>query len=73
MILKNWTENGALRATNRRVDKVKKLLGEVAYLWGDVDEYVVGRCDTLIKEIEDVRLDLVVTLQARAEEAEAEA
>lgn len=72
MILRNWTENRALRASNARFNKVKELLGEVACLWGDVDEYAVGRCDELIRVVEDIRTDIVLSAQARAEERETE-
>ncbi|MCK1501467.1 hypothetical protein [Bradyrhizobium sp. 188] len=69
--MKNWTENRALRASNLRFRKINKLLHEVAYLWGDVDEYVVGLCDQLIRHADNAHLELVASVQARAEEREA--
>ncbi|MGY4295409.1 hypothetical protein ACVWXN_003504 [Bradyrhizobium sp. i1.4.4] len=69
--LKNWTENRALRASNLRFRKVDKLLREVAYLWGDVDEYAVGLCDQLIRLADNAHFEIVASVQLRAEEREA--
>lgn len=72
MILKRWTENGALRASNARFRKARKLLEEVAYLWGDVDNCAVTGCDELVKLIDALQLDIVLGAQARAEDCEAQ-
>lgn len=68
--MKNWTEPRALRATNQRLRKMSTIAGEVAYLWGDVDNYAVCLCDELLKHIEDVRLEIVASVQARADDRE---
>lgn len=66
-ILKKWTENAALRATNRRMRKIDVLLIEIGSLWGDEDEYICGRIDELRRELDEARLDFVVGVQERAE------
>lgn len=70
--LKKWTEDIALRETNERMRKIEQLLGEVAYLWGDEDQYIVNHCNDLAREIEAQRLDFVAGVQARVEERTAE-
>lgn len=72
LTLKRWTEAIALRATNVRMRKIEQLLGEVAYLWGDEDQYIVNICDELAREIANARLDFVASVQARVEEREIE-
>lgn len=69
-ILKTWTESGALRATNARMEKIEDLLLEIGGLWGDVDEYIVHEVDDLRRLIENKRLDFVISVQTRAEERE---
>lgn len=66
-ILKRWTENGALRATNARYRKIDALLVEIASLWGDVDQGNVDRVDDLREAIESARLEAVIACQERAE------
>jgi hypothetical protein len=68
--LKRWTENAALRMTNRRFAEIDHLLREVAYLWGDQDEYAVGLSEQLIKLAEETKLEIIVSVQTRAEERE---
>lgn len=69
-VLKNWTENAALKATNARMEKIDAILIEIASLWGDVDEYICGECDRLRREIETAKFDFIASVQARAEERE---
>ena len=71
MKLKRWTEAIALRMTNARFRRIKKALGEIAYLWGDVDGYAVSLCTDLIDQVEEIRLDIVASAQARVEDREA--
>lgn len=68
--LKRWTENAALRMTNRRFAEIDHLLREVAYLWGDQDEYAVGLTEELIKLADQTKLEIVLSVQTRAEERE---
>ncbi len=70
MQLKRWSEAIALRMANARLRKAKKLIEEVAYLYGDVDNCVVDRCGDLIDLAEQVRLEIVEGAQARVEERE---
>lgn len=67
MIIRKWTENGALRATHSRLNKINRLLEEVAHLWSDVDEGAVQECDVLRDEVEKLRVSIVVEAQERAE------
>lgn len=73
MTIRKWTENSALRATHTRLNKINKLLEEVAYLWADVDEGAVQECDVLRHEVEKLRVSIVVEAQERAERQTGEA
>lgn len=70
-MLKRWTENRALKATNARFRKIDELLIEIQLLWGDEDEYIVREAERLRRDVEVVKLDCVCSVQARAEEREA--
>ena len=73
MILRKWTENGALRATHSRLNKINRLLEEVAYLWTDLDQGAVQECDVLRDEVEKLRMSIVEEMQDRAERQAEEA
>lgn len=58
-LMKNWTPKKAHRAAVSRIDNIRRLLSEIAYLYGDVDQAVVNECDALIDGVLD---DLKQTL-----------
>lgn len=69
-ILKTWTEDAALKASNARYRKIERLLREIAGLWSDTDLSAVERAEELIPLVEGARLDAVLAVQARAEDRE---
>lgn len=42
------------RATASRLKKAKALMVEVAGLWGDVDEAMVGEADAMVSRLEEM-------------------
>lgn len=71
-VLKTWTENAALKATNSRFRKIDELLIEIGGLWGDVDEFIVGEADRLRRDVEIAKFNCIESAQTRAEEREQE-
>jgi hypothetical protein len=65
--LKRWTEAGALRETKKCLTRIDALLVDIAGLWGDVDQYIVGRADDLRAEIEQVAKDVEESIRERAD------
>ena len=68
-LIKNWTENRALAASNRRVTKVCALLEEIAALWPE-DNYVDTVCTEMRDGLRELQVSIVVAAQERAEQAE---
>ncbi len=68
MILRDWTEARAQRATLLRLKKIEELLGDIGALWGDVDEYIVQQCDDLIRDFRERQQEWLAWWAARAEE-----
>jgi hypothetical protein len=58
-ILKTWTTAGAQRATITRLDRIDAALIEIAGLWGDMDEFLVGRADELRHAVGELRADVI--------------
>ena len=53
--LNNWTPKRAHSFGVRRLEKIKGLLQEIAYCYGDVDNTVVLECDDAIDKLDAVR------------------
>ena len=66
---KRFTEAGALKATNSRYRRIEKICVEIVRIWGDVDQGLVDQAEALRGRAESARLDAVIVVQTRAEEA----
>ncbi len=56
--LRDWTPKRARSFANRRVNKMKHLLMEIAYIYGDVDQTVVDTCDDLTQGLIELEMFL---------------
>ena len=50
-----WTPKLAAARAKRSVDAAERNLQKAAYEWGDVNQYVVDRCDNAIAALDEVR------------------
>lgn len=66
-----WTEKAARAKCRRKLKAlrraVRRLAGEVAYEWGDVDHSIVCFCDDLIASTETACADIADAMDFRVE------
>ncbi|MDZ7831662.1 MAG: hypothetical protein U5L07_07905 [Desulfobacterales bacterium] len=53
--MSEWTKKRARQGSRRRLDKIEKSFEELAYNWGDLDQYVIDKVDEIITAIDDLR------------------
>lgn len=59
------SEPRALRSTISRFQKIDRLLIEIAGLWGDVDQSIVGICDDLRGRVEEAMVEVRESVDER--------
>ena len=50
-----WTPKRAAAKSRRKIEASRKLLQEVAYQWGDVDNYLVLLVDGLLESLDALK------------------
>ena len=53
--LRKWTPVRAEQWCATRIERIDNALLEIAYCWGDIDDYIVRECDRLRRELETMR------------------
>jgi hypothetical protein len=66
-VTRRWSERNAINATRKHLDKIEAHIMAIGALWGDVDEYIVGRAEESRREIETLRVEIEESHTERAQ------
>lgn len=63
----NWTKKRARQGSRRRLDRIEGSLLELAYNWGDLDQYVVDLVDAVVNQLNEIRESMDESVQEEEE------
>ncbi len=63
-----WTPKRAAAKSRRKVEAARRLLQEIAYEWGEVDNYVVLAVENIERNLDDLLVQIAEAVSVAEEE-----
>ena len=61
MAKQSWTPKRAAAKSRRKIEAVRKLLLDIAYIWGGDDNYIVLLVDNAISSLDELKETIAVS------------
>lgn len=69
MVLPRWTVKRAAAASKRNIKAARKAFLNIAYQWGDENQYLVNRIDEMLEELDTLENEIAEYVNEVSEES----